>query len=285
MATKAKGTVKSERIDNKQTRALYERHQAQVGTNETLAGADTETQSGAEQTTAETPDTTKERLRSRSNDRVKRTPSPMEDEVPVTGKDYSKSRYAEGGRVRGDKSQTRSGGKKSKPKSASSSSKSSAPAHIGGDQNVGVDDLPVGSRIEIFQDEVRILAPIAGGAIRTFHGPRRQAPVDGKRSASEPKQGFEAALEDMNKFARGDSQSLDTASPEEKKARSRANEAGARGLTNEASFRARAGRATKSHSGAKGDSGARKAGGKTPTSAQSRKPAGSTTRKSGAKSK
>lgn len=262
MATKAKGTVTSERIDHKQTRALFERHQAQVGTNETLAGADTETASGAELTTAEDPNTTKERLKGRSADRVKRTPSPMDDEVPVTGKDYSQSRFAEGGKIRGDKSQSKSGGK-SKPRSAPKG-KAAVPEHRGADQNVSVDDLPVGSRIEIFADEVRILAPIAGGAIRTFHGPRRQPTVpDGSRKGSEPKQGFEAALEDMNKFARGEGQSLETASPEEKKAKARANEAGARGLTDQATFRPRSGRQTKSHSGAKGDSGAKaRSGGK-----------------------
>lgn len=292
MATKGKGTVKSERIDHKQTRALFERHQAQVGSNETLAGADTETASGAEQTTAEDPKTTEERRRGRSADRVKRTPSPMDDEVPVTGKDYSKSRYAEGGKIRGDKSQQRSGGGKSKPRSSArkGASSSNEPQHRGADQTVSVDDLPVGSRIEIFQDEVRILAPIAGGALRTFHGPRRQPTVaDGsKRSASEPKQGFEAALEDMNKFARGEGQTLDTASPEEKEARARANEAGARGLTEGATIRPRAGRQTKNSSGAKGEtagkrSGGKKGGGKTPTSA-GKKTAGST-RKGGAKSK
>jgi hypothetical protein len=287
MATqKPKGTVTSERIDHKQTRSLYERHQAQVGTNETLAGADTETASGAEQTTAEDPKTTKERLRGRSADRAKRTPSPMEDEVPVSGKDYTQSRYAEGGKVRGDKSQRGSSGRKSAPpRSAAKKGASGAEKHQGADQTVSVDDLPVGSRIEIFQDEVRILAPIAGGAIRTFHGPRRQPTVDdgSKRSANESKQGFEAALEDMNKFARGEGQTLDTASPEEKQARARANEAGARGLTEGATIRPRAGRATKTHSGARGDSGARKGGGKTPTSA-GKKTAGST-RKGGAKSK
>lgn len=71
-----------------------------------------------------------------------------------------------------------------------------------------IDDLEVGTIIEKFKTEVRITTPIAGGAKRVFSGAT-----------------YDDAIADIHKFMRGESLTLDTASPQEKAAVAEANEA------------------------------------------------------------
>jgi hypothetical protein len=71
-----------------------------------------------------------------------------------------------------------------------------------------IDDLERGSHIEKKSNEVVITTPIAGGHPRVFSGAT-----------------FADALDSMHKFLRGESLTLDTASPQEKQAVADANEA------------------------------------------------------------
>lgn len=86
--------------------------------------------------------------------------------------------------------------------------KAKVPKHIPAALPFDIDDLEVGTIIEKFKTEVRITTPIAGGAKRVFSGAT-----------------YDDAIADIHKFMRGESLTLDTASPQEKAAVAEANQA------------------------------------------------------------
>jgi hypothetical protein len=190
MSTSAqpKGTVPAKSPTHfKQTGALYQRSLAVRNTTEDPHGPapDAEAQSGKEKTVAHDPVTrrqaNREQLAGGKKRRQFETEVPMDPETTVSGREGAR-REPKAGKPKkgaaGSTAATKKGAKE--PKSAEQvRAEEKAKAHekrLVAARKLSLEEieklLPVGAEIQFGATEVRIRAPIAGGAIRYFSGPK-----------------------------------------------------------------------------------------------------------------